>query len=436
MLKRISISNYKSIETLDLTLKPLSVLFGPNSAGKSNFLDALQLLSRLATKTTVKEAFEPPYRGTPLESFSFLENGLNELIAREHSQIAFEVDVELSRQVVTYVNRLVRDMRSRRDPEDNTPSDSTKANYITKPRLRYALKLEITPRSGMLRVIDECLTPLNSHWEPIQRPLPFIERKGKRMHLRMERQAHPTYYDTHLDYTILSRPLYPPHYPHVVAMRHEFASWFLFYFEPRERMRAATPVREVTHIGLMGEDLAAFLNTLRTSDEKQFRAIERAAKMIIPSITGLEVSVNPLGEVELSIKEGKYLFPARIISEGTLRVLGLLALGAMKDPPSLIALEEPENGVHPRRIQAIAKLLSTMASTGDTQLILTSHSPILADLIPVESLYVCRKVDGRTTIKPFSVWGDLARMDGIQRAINAEDGSTVSERLVRGDLDA
>ena len=84
----------------------------------------------------------------------------------------------------------------------------------------------------------------------------------------MEGQAHPTYHERYLDHSILSLPLYPPHYPHLVALRQELASWFFFYFEPRERMRAANPVKEVRHIGLMGEELAAFLNTLRALDER------------------------------------------------------------------------------------------------------------------------------------------------------------------------
>src|SRR5205085_3079584 len=104
-------------------------------------------------------------------------------------------------------------------------------------------------------------------------------------HLRMEGQAHPTYYETHLDHTILSRPLYPPHYPHLVAMRHELSNWLIFYFEPREKMRAPNPVKEVRSIGQMGEDLGSFLNTLKAFAPKQFNAVEKSLHMIIPSIT-------------------------------------------------------------------------------------------------------------------------------------------------------
>ena len=46
MLNRIHVKGYKSLADVEVSLQPLSVLFGPNAAGKSNFLDALQLLSR------------------------------------------------------------------------------------------------------------------------------------------------------------------------------------------------------------------------------------------------------------------------------------------------------------------------------------------------------------------------------------------------------
>jgi len=437
MLKHIRIKGYKSFLELDLALEPLSVLIGPNSAGKSNFLDALQLLSRMVTKPTLKEAFEPPYRGTPLESFSFVGEGVQGLLTHDARSFRFEVDVQLSDTVVDHVNNQIREMRTSKPPDAADPSTpKPKATYITRKNLRYALEVEITPKSGILRVVDELLVPLNPQGEPVSGRLPFIQKMGQKIHLRMEGQSHPTYYDRYLDHTILSRPLYPPHYPHLVAMRQELATWFIFYFEPREHMRAANPVKEVRNIGLMGEDLAAFLNTLQAIDARQFRGIEKSLHMIIPSITGLEVGVNNLGEVELKLREGNASVPARVVSEGTLRVLGLLALGGMKESPALIGFEEPENGVHPRRLRLIAELLKSMATAGRTQLIVTTHSPILTDLIPNENLFICRKEEGRSIIEPFKTWGELGREADINKALNAEEEIGTSTRMLRGDFDA
>ena len=232
-------------------------------------------------------------------------------------------------------------------------------------------------------------------------------------------------------------PHYPPHYPHLVAARREMENWLFFYFEPRERMRSANPVKEVRHIGLMGEDLAAFLNTLRALNPNQFKAVERALKTVMPDMDGIETEVSELGEVELRLRENGIAIPTRVLSEGTLRLLGLLALTGVDNPPSLVGFEEPENGVHPRRIQLIAELLKTRSSIGHTQYIVTTHSPVLADLLPDSSLFPVRRIDRQTHIDPFSTWGPLARRQDIDNSLDdMVMAPSVSERILRGDFDA
>ncbi|NOQ45891.1 MAG: AAA family ATPase, partial [Desulfobulbaceae bacterium] len=121
---------------------------------------------------------------------------------------------------------------------------------------------------------------------------------------------------------------------------------------------------------------------------------------------------------------------------GTLRILGLLALSGAKEPPALIGFEEPENGIHPRRIRLVVDLFKTRSSQTGTQYIVTTHSPLLPDLMPNESLFVCRKVEGYTEISPFSTWGPLGRKSDIDKALDDEEELTPSERMLRGDFDA
>lgn len=437
MIRRIHVENYKSLRDVEVKLKPLSVLFGPNAAGKSNFIDALQLLSRIVGSRSLKEAFEPPYRGKPMESFSFDDAGLEGLLSRDSVSFRIEVDIELSPAVIASVNKEIVEMRSRQSPQTDGGKSEKPASYIHHQQLRYRIEVGISPKSGVLHVADEYLVALGQDGKPKSRPQPFLERKEHRIHLRMEGQSHPTYFERYLDHAIVSRPHYPPHYPHLTAFTKELQSWYFYYFEPRERMRAPTSVKEVRHIGLMGEELAAFLNTLRNLDPRQFTAVEKAVHSLIPSITGIRTEVNRIGEVELSLMEGKVAMPARVVSEGTLRALGLLALGGVKEPPALIGFEEPENGVHPRRIRDIAKILTARAESGNTQLVVTTHSPILPDHVPDDSLFVCRKENGATIIEPFETWGPLGRKAGIDTALqDSAERLPVSQRMLRGDFDA
>ncbi len=436
MLKRVHIRSYKSLRDVEAHLPPLAVLFGPNAAGKSNFLDALQLLSKLGTSRTLKEAFDPPYRGKTIESFTLGEKGIRGLIEQERLVFSIEADLHLSDTVVESVNRQIRDMRQ---PSDGAAS-GTARKILARVRerdLRYRIEIEMLPRSGVLRVTDEYLAALNREGEPTGKRKPFVERQGEKIHLRLEGQAHPTYYDRYLDHSILSMPHYPPHYPHLVAVRREIESWLFFYFEPRERMRVANPIKEVRHIGLMGEDLAAFLRTLQALEPRQFEAVEKALHLVMPNIDRIEVDVNDLGEVELRLRESGVAIPARVLSEGTLRMLGLLALTGVGTPPSLVGFEEPENGVHPRRVRLIADLLKTRAGSGQTQYIVTTHSPILPDLLPDASLFAVRRTERQTRIDPFSTWGPLARQVDIDDTLDDQpENLPVSERILRGDFDA
>ena len=434
MLKRIHIAGYKSLVDIDVTLSPLTMLFGPNAAGKSNFLDALQLLSKLATSRTLREAFDPPYRGKPLESFTMGENGIQGLLREETLSFSIEADLVLSDAVVRAVNREIQEMRpptadSRSERGGNTPGRVRERN------LRYRVQVEMVPRAGILRVRDEYLTALNSKGQPTASRRPFLGPERDKLRLRLEGQAHPTDYDRFLDHTILSMPHYPPHYPHLTAARRELENWLFFYFEPRERMRTAGPVKEVRHIGLMGEELAARLNTLKANNPRQFNVIEKGLHTLLPAVEGIHTEVSNLGEVELFLKENNIEVPARVLSEGTLRMLGLLALIGSEEPPSLVGFEEPENGVHPGRIDLIAEFLKTRQIQGTTQYIVTTHSPRLLDTMPPESLYATRQKNRKTRIDSLPDLGPLWNRNNIRRSLEDDEaGLTISDRIVRGDF--
>ena len=441
MVKRVHIKGYKSLRDVEVELEPLTVLIGPNAAGKSNFLDALQLLSRIANVRTLKDAFEPPYRGNPLESFTFGPGGIQSLLEKDRASFSMEIDVLLSDDVVEAVNQQIRDMRPTKVPgRSGLKSESYRTVVVKEKYLRYRIEIEILPQKGFLRVSNEYLAALRPDGQPTRKRKPFLDREGDHLRLRLEGQGHPTHLERFLDHSILSRPLYPPHYPHMAAMRQELSRWFFYYFEPRERMRAPNPVKEVRHIGFMGEELSAFLNTLKSERPRQFNALEKALHLIVPSITGIDVQVDNLGQVELQLREGDMLIPARLVSEGTLRVLGLLTLGGVQETPSLLGFEEPENGVQPRRIELIASYLQTQEAIGKTQIIATTHSPVLADLMRHKSLYVCSKPKSETKIRPFtkwvSFWGALSQTGSVDEALEEELDTSVSELMLMGDLDA
>jgi len=71
MLKRLRVQGFKSLADIEAEFPALTVLFGPNAPGKSNLLDALLILSRIATERTLADSLSGPVRGYPAELFRF-----------------------------------------------------------------------------------------------------------------------------------------------------------------------------------------------------------------------------------------------------------------------------------------------------------------------------------------------------------------------------
>lgn len=418
MIKRVKIENYKSFQNLSIELRPLSVIFGPNAAGKSNFLDALYFLSRAVSKKNLKEAFEG-HRGLPLESFHYGDEGYDGLLKKSNLQFTIEVDIEISPQIRKKVEEIVQAKRKGID----SPSSSKK--IITEHLLRYRLTVEALPETGYLRVRDERLCAIKHNGEEKKRRA-FLEREGNRIHLRMEGQAHPFFHQIGLDHTILSTALYEPHYPHITAFRIELANWYTYYLEPKTLMREEVPIAEIESLGPRGENLAAFLNTLKYKHKKDFESLNLSLKRILPTDASIEVEHLKEGRVGLLLSENGIRFSARLISEGTLRLIGLLCAIHPQNPATMVAFEEPENGVHPVRLRIISDALKNAAQSYGKQIILTTHSPILPEYFKNGDLFICRKEGRQTTIQPFSSCGVLYRRKDIEHALE--------DRILRGDF--
>ena len=432
MITRVVIKGYKSLKDVDLQLSALTVVIGPNASGKSNLLDALGLLSRMATGGTIRSAFDE-HRGNPIEAFSVPPGGLEELLSSDVLTFSLGVEVELSDATVETVERLVRDMREGLDGSSRANHRDSKR--VIERRIRYDLTIEFLTSTGMLRVRDERLVALRRDGEERKNRKPFLERVGDRLHLRMEGQAHPIYHDLGLDHTILSTPLYPPHYPHIIAFKEELRHWRFYYFDPSV-MRLESALRDVDTPGYDGWDLAGYYHSLKIRNPNQFENLVLALKMVVPAADGVDTTVAPNGLVRLNLVESDTTYSSRVISDGTLRVLGLLAMLAPGGASTTIGFEEPENGVHPRRLQIVARLLDNAAQQHGKQLIVTTHSSKLPDYIE-NANYKHSDFEGRALIIGSRKEGGQSKFERIDYTLMFGEQTAdraLAEVLERGDL--
>ena len=102
MLRNLTIKGFKSLEEVNVSFPRLTVLFGPNAAGKSNLLDAVQGLSRIGTSRTLSDALSEPIRGYPIEAFGFPSGGLPELLGRTEAKFLLEANLDIDRDRFRY----------------------------------------------------------------------------------------------------------------------------------------------------------------------------------------------------------------------------------------------------------------------------------------------------------------------------------------------
>ena len=86
------------------------------------------------------------------------------------------------------------------------------------------------------------------------------------------------------------------------------------------------------------------------------------------------------------------------MSDGTLISLALAVALLTPTVPSLLAFETPEVELHPYLMENLAEIL--VAASRRTQVITTTHSPYLLNYLPLESLVIVEKVEGKTICKP------------------------------------
>ncbi len=385
MLKRLRVRNFKSFRDAEVVLPRLAVFFGPNAVGKSNLLEAVQALSRIGTQRTladalVADALLGPIRGYPHEMFEFPEGGLPELLSSPTAEFSLEADLAL-----------------RNDVNPGTKS------------YRYRIAVEIATNSGKLSNRDEFLSALNRKRKCTGRPA--IEAKEDSYIIRRQSGGSPRREDRELNYAVLSDPRFTqPAYSYIERVRNELADWRTYYLDPRLAMRSPRAPMDIEDIGIFGQNVLPFLHKLKSVEAKHFYAIVRTMKSIIPSIEGIDIELDRQnGLLDLSVHQNGTDYSARVVSEGTLRLLGLCAIAVNPWGGSLIAFEEPENGVHPRRIKLIAQLLISLSSR-EHQVIVTTHSLIFCGELLKQArlntdndigLFTFNSGDRGTNIQPF-----------------------------------
>lgn len=166
-----------------------------------------------------------------------------------------------------------------------------------------------------------------------------------------------------------------------------------------------------------GKGLPSLLNAIFGQDRDAFLKLEDAFCESFPEYKRILFAPQHLskegrvGQTLVFKTANGHDLPASAVSDGTIRYLAYLALKFIPVPPRILLVEEPENGVHYGRLKEIIEVLRRFQAEKSAQVILTTHSPFLLDLVePDEVLVFSKDAEGAAHARKLSDWPDVDDM--------------------------
>lgn len=176
-------------------------------------------------------------------------------------------------------------------------------------------------------------------------------------------------------------------------------------------------------LGPRGEKLAGVLDGVRDQNPERFEALNAELSRWLPEYDRILFETPSPGKRALLLRtrEGSYPLRAKVLSQGTLIALAILTLAYLPNPPSIIGLEEPDRGLHPRLLRDVRDAiyrLTNPAAFGEkrepVQVIATTHSPFFLDLFRdhPEEIVIAEKVGLEARFQRLSDRADLDEILG------------------------
>ncbi|NJO85180.1 MAG: AAA family ATPase [Blastochloris sp.] len=188
-------------------------------------------------------------------------------------------------------------------------------------------------------------------------------------------------------------------HPRVNALRLFITGWYLSYLSA-DSTRGIPETGPQERLSQTGDNLPNVIQYLREQHPERLDTILETLSKRVPRLEKVEVETTIDGRLVLQIKDAPFETPimAKFASDGTLKMLAYLTVLYDPDPPQLIGIEEPENQLHPRLLRKLAE--ECRQTSGDTQLMVTTHSPFFVNGLEPEELWILyRDEDGYTQAK-------------------------------------
>lgn len=388
-IEEISVKNYRVLQNITLKdIKPFSVFLGPNGSGKTTFFDVIGFLSDCLT-TNVKKALEKRGR-------------FQEVISRDCGGQEIEI-------VIKY-------------------REARKAGKKS-PIITYTVAIAL--QNGSPIVSRETL-----RWKRSSYGQPFNFLNFKNGEGEVISGEDPEITDNRISYKMddpsslaIKTIGQLSDNPRIASLRRFIEGWFLSYFIPDQARQLAT-AGAMEHLSREGDNISNVVQYLADEHRETLSEILKLLAKRIPKLEKVESEPTIDGRLALLFKDAPFSKPflARFSSDGTLKLLAYLILLNDPNPPQLLCIEEPENGLHHRLLDPLSEELQAYAVRA--QVFVSTHSPFFVNTIKdAKQLWIFQRDD--------KGYATVTRADKIEDAKNfieseAGLGDLWSEGYLRG----
>ena len=360
-LTQMNITGFRRLFSVDMEMRPLTVMIGANGVGKTSVLEVFSLLSASA-KGQLKNV---------LSKFG----GINDILTADKAEEArFKISMErpaetpLSYSLTLNLKGMSYEIGSETLTQENPDSFASPSQYIDANRtdIRY-----FRPEDNKL---------VRPTWEhsPFETSLFQMPKLSQTPEIFRQQLADITYYSAH-------------------ALN-------VGYHAP---IRLPQKMQPATHPGHHGEELVTCLFYLRETDRTRFEIIEDTLAVAFPSFERLDFPPVAAGTLAMTWKDKNFSKPLYMnqLSEGLLRFLWLIALLHSPDLSAITLIDEPEVSLHPQLLSILTDAMSEASE--QTQLIVATHSERLIRFLEPEQVLVLDQEEGLAQVK----WADMLDLD-------------------------
>lgn len=364
MITELSISHYKSITDQTVPLSAINVLVGKNGSGKSNIVDALSFLSDIAQEDldfaiTKRHGSDSIRQWSRFKPFT-LSIGIR--VSNEYGSGGYRITLSSSRNSYKVVEETIEWNGQTSFSDDITAT---------------SIRRETAGISDIVTDYDDGDIDFDALKQTRLDPYEsLINSKGA-----------------------LSRLSWI-----VGHLFREIRSLSTFSIFPNT-IRAPQAVSRGAKLESDGSNIASILKQLPS---ERRRRIVRALKVVMPQLENISVKSTagyyvPIFLVSGQNKDDTHELNMSQVSDGTLRILGMLTALFQPGAPSKVVIEEPEQMIHPALLIVIRDaILEYIRQNDGGQVFITTHSATLMDLFDVENILAVEYRKNTTSFGPIS----------------------------------